>query len=109
MKNLIFFFFLLFFRKLKEKPEKVLATFFKSSIEHSLLKIFGEIGGLTTIDLLKFDENRTRGILRVPEDFYVKLRSSLTLINKFQDISCYFKVNSASPVLLSLLDSFCEF
>lgn len=86
-----------------------MATFFKSSIEHSLLKIFGEIGGLTTIDLLKFDENRTRGILRVPEDFYVKLRASLTLINKFQDIPCYFKVNSVSPVLLSLLDSFCEF
>lgn len=103
------FFLFSFSRKLKEKPEKVLATFFKSSIEQSLSKIFGEIGGLTTVDLLKFDENRTRGILRVPEDFYVKLRAALTLINKFQDIPCYFKVNSASPVLLSLLDSFCEF
>lgn len=94
-----------FFRKLETQANSVLPVFVKGSIEQSLHKIFGEIGGHTTVDLLKFDEKRHRAILRVPENFYVKLRAALTLINSFQGIPCRFHVNSVSAVLLALLDT----
>lgn len=79
--------------------------YIKGSIEQSLHAVFGEIGGHTTVDVLKFDAKFRRAILRVPESFYVKLRAALTFVSTFQDIPCCFKVLSASPVLLSLLDT----
>lgn len=94
-----------FCRKLETQTNSVLPVFVKGSIEQSLHKIFGEIGGHTTVDLLKYDEKRHRAILRVPEIFYVKLRAALTLINSFQGIPCRFHVNSVSAVLLALLDT----
>lgn len=73
------------------------------------MKIFGEIGGLTTLDILKFDAVRARAIVRVPIDFYVKLRAAITLTGEFQDISCAFVVHKAAPLLLGLTESFLEF
>lgn len=95
--------------KLSQNIESVLPIFVKGSIEDSLRKTFGEIGGLTTLDILKFDRDSCRGIFRVPERDYVKTRAALTLISRFQDIPCHFRVNAASPVLLSLVGSFIEF
>jgi len=77
----------------------------KEKIDQSLQTIFGEIGGHTTVDVLKFNQTNQRAILRVPSDYYVKLRAALSLISSFQDIPCCIKVKAASPVLLSLLDS----
>lgn len=93
-------------RKLASEADNLLPVYVKGCIEQSLHRIFGEIGGHTTVDVLKFDANRRRFILRVPEQFYVKLRAALTLIEKFQGIPCYFHVQSASGVLLALLDTF---
>lgn len=93
-------------RKLASEAENLLPVYVKGCIEQSLHRVFGEIGGHTTVDVLKFDEKHHRFILRVPEQFYVKLRAALTLIDKFQGIPCYFHVQSASSVLLALLDSF---
>ncbi|KAG4078188.1 hypothetical protein HA402_002240 [Bradysia odoriphaga] len=87
------------------RPELLLPTYFKGKIDQSLQTVFGEIGGHTTVDILKFDQNNQRAILRVPSSYYVKLRAALTLISSFQEIPCCIKVNTASPVLLSLLDS----
>lgn len=92
-------------RKLESESSSVLPVFVKGSVEQSLHKIFGEIGGHTTVDLLKYDSKRQRAILRVPEFFYVKLRAALTLINSFQGVPCRFHVNSVSAVLLALLDT----
>lgn len=88
------------------EAENLLAVYVKSCIEQSLHRIFGEIGGHTTVDVLKFDEKRHRLILRVPENFYVKLRAALTLIDQFQGIPCYFHVQSTSRVLLALVNTF---
>lgn len=93
-------------RKLASEADNLLPIYVKGCIEQSLHRVFGEIGGHTTVDVLKFDENRRRLILRVPEQFYVKLRAALTLIDQFQGIPCYFHVQSASSVLLALLDTF---
>lgn len=88
------------------EAENLLPVYVKGCIEQSLHRVFGEIGGHTTVDVLKFDEKRRRLILRVPEQFYVKLRVALTLIDTFQGIPCYFHVQSTSCVLLSLLDTY---
>lgn len=92
-------------RELDQQPDQLLAVFFKSRIEQVLNTVFGEIGGHTNVDILKFNEKTRRSILRVPDDHYVKLRAALTLVATFQDVPCCFKVHSASPVLLSLLDT----
>jgi ribonuclease P protein subunit RPP14 len=101
--------FIFNFRKLKDKPsEEILPIYIKGAIVKSLTQVFGEIGGLTTVDLLKFDQNRLRGILRIPFDFYVKTRAALTLIAEFQGSPAIFQVNKASQLLLSLIDSYLE-
>lgn len=98
-----------FSRKLQSRPEdELLPVFVKGAIVKSLKTVFGEIGGETELDLLKFDEARQKGILRVPIDFVVKTRAALTLIAEFQGIPAIFQVNNASPKLLSLTDSFIE-
>lgn len=78
----------------------------KGAIEQSLKRIFGEIGGFTTVDLLKFDATRKRLIIRIPHTFYVKLRTALTLIDTFQETACCFHVNAVSSCLLALVDTF---
>lgn len=95
--------------KLASKPEQLLAVFFKSCLERSLTRIFGELGGLTTIDLLKFDSRRARAIIRVPANFYVKLRSAIALTGSFQDIPAAFVVHKAGPLLLGLVETHLEF
>lgn len=87
------------------EPNSLLPVFVKGCIEQTLHKIFGEIGGHTTVDILKFDDKRRRLILRVPEKDYVKVRATLTLIETFQNIPCYFYVRSATPVLIALIDT----
>lgn len=85
--------------------ESLLPVFIKGRIEQSLQKIFGEIGGQTTVDILKFEEKRKRAVVRVPDQFYVKLRTALTLTDSYQGVPCHFHIHSASPVLISLLDT----
>lgn len=101
-----------YFRKIRnsaERSSKVLPNYFKSAIDNLLKDIFGEIGGLTTVDVLKFDEKKVRGILRCPELFYRKLRAALALGTHFQGILCRFIVHGASPCLLSLVETAVEF
>lgn len=87
------------------EPNSLLPVFVKGCIEQTLHRIFGEIGGHTIVDILKFDDKRRRLILRVPEKDYVKVRATLTLIEKFQNIPCYFYVRSATSVLIALIDT----
>lgn len=95
--------------KLASEPEQLLAVFFKSSLERALSRIFGEIGGQTTVDLLKFDARRARAIVRVPANFYVKLRAAIALTGSFQDIPASFVVHKAGPLLLGLTETHLEF
>lgn len=105
LPNFLNSFVLYISRELDEQPDQLLPVFFKGRIEQVLQTVFGEIGGHTTVDVLKFNEKTRRSILRVPDNDYVKLRAALTLAATFQDIPCCFKVHSASPVLLSLLNT----
>lgn len=90
-------------RESDEQPDQLLPVFFKSRIQQLLHQVFGEIGGHTSVDVLKFDAKSKRAILRCSDSHYVKLRAALALVPTFQDVPCCIKVHSASPVLLSLL------
>jgi len=92
--------------KFAEEVESFSPLFFKGSIEQSLKYNFGEIGGNTTVDIVKFDKERKQAIIRVPENYYVKTRASITLISKFQGVPCHFQVNSASPIITSFLNNY---
>lgn len=70
--------------------------------------IFGEIGGFTEVNLLKFDEHRKRGIVKASADFEIKLRTALTLIKDYQGIPASFKVNQVTYQLPALIE-FIEF
>lgn len=85
--------------------ENLRPVYIKGHIIQFLHKLFGEIGGHFTTDILKFDERQNHLILRVPKHSYVQLRAALTAINSFQGVQCCFYVNSVSTVLLSLLDA----
>lgn len=95
--------------ELSEDSDSILPIYIRGSIEQSLQSIFGEIGGQTTVDILKFDRDSCRGIIRVPENYYIKLRTALALTSQFQDIPCRYKVHSASPVLVSLIGTHINF
>lgn len=95
--------------KLAAEPEQLLPVYFKSCLDQALVRIFGEIGGQTTVDVLKFDAKQARAIVRVPIDYYVKLRSAITLTGQFQDIPCSFVIHKASPLLLGLVETHLEF
>lgn len=82
--------------------------FVKGAIVQSLKTVFGEIGGQTELDLLTFDEERQKGILRVPVDFFVKTQAALTFIAEFQGIPAIFQVNKTSPQLVALTESYIE-
>lgn len=92
-------------RHLDSEPEQLLPAYFKSRIHQLLQTLFGETGGHTTVDLLRFDASTRRAILRVPAVHYVKLRAALAFVPTFQEQPCCVKVLGASPVLLSLLNS----
>lgn len=103
------YFYLDFTIKLSEEPkDEISPVFVKGAVLQSLTRVFGEIGGFTTLDLLKFDQKRRRGIFRVPFDFFVKTRAAISLISEFQGLPAAFQVNKSSQLLLSLLDSFLE-
>lgn len=98
------------FRKLKKDPEEGIPSgFVKGAILKSLTGIFGEIGGQTEVDLLKFDEKRRKGILRVPVKFGIKTRTALIFIPEFQEIPAIFQVNHITNHLPALLETFIEF
>jgi RNase P/RNase MRP subunit POP5 len=93
----------IFYRKFAEEPEDISSVFIKGALISSLSAIFGEIGGFTEVELLKFDENRKRGILKASVDYEIKLRTALTLIKDYQGIPAAFQVNQVSHQLPALI------
>lgn len=101
--------FTCFFRKFAKEPEDISPIFIKGALITSLNTVFGEIGGFAEVDLLKFDEKRRRGIVRILADYEIKLRTALTLIREFQGIPSSFQVHKVGYQLPSLIETFIEF
>ncbi|CAG9821341.1 unnamed protein product [Phaedon cochleariae] len=81
---------------------EVSPVYFKKNITEALCQLFGEVSSAVDIDLLKFDKEGRRGILRVPKSHYVKLRSSLTLASRYEGTVCCYIIHKVSPFLLGL-------
>lgn len=92
------------FSKFAREPEDTLSVFIKGAVISSLSAIFGEIGGFTEVNLLKFDENRKRGIIKTSSDYEIKLRTALTLIKDYQGIPASFQVHQVSYQLPALIE-----
>lgn len=90
-------------RKLKEDSSAVITpAYFQGSIESSLTEFFGEIGGQTELELLKFDSQQKRGILKVPQAFSTQTKAAITLIGYYQSIPCHFQILKTSTQPLDL-------
>lgn len=77
--------------------------YFKKNIVTAVTDLFGEVGASVTIDILKYDSKTRRAILRVPANKYKKLHASLILCHIYEvNTWCCYKINKASPLLLSL-------
>lgn len=92
------------YRKFPNEVEKLRPIFIKSRIIQSLHLFFGEIGGHFSFDILKFQEENYRCILRIRKNSYIELRTALTTISSFQGINCSFHVISISNILLGLIN-----
>ncbi|KAK3908126.1 Mitochondrial intermembrane space import and assembly protein 40 [Frankliniella fusca] len=66
------------FNFVDSKEQEVDAISFKNYICTAVRTLFGDFGASIIIDLLKFDKETQRGIIRCPAQEYVKVRGSLT-------------------------------
>ncbi|XP_053576941.1 ribonuclease P protein subunit p14 isoform X2 [Bombina bombina] len=86
----------------EEEGVKLNPAQFKHLIVSALKELHGEVGAAVPFDLLKYDENKLCGILRVLSSGLVKLWSSLTLLHHYQNRKCAFRIIQTSPFLLAL-------
>ncbi|XP_030371401.1 uncharacterized protein LOC115621783 [Scaptodrosophila lebanonensis] len=79
-------------------PEQVVLTpaYFRGCILNSLESFFGEIGGKTQLDIVRFSAGKKRVVFRVPEDFFERTRTAVTLIGHYQEVPCHFQVLETS-------------
>ncbi|KAH8417900.1 hypothetical protein KR222_007857, partial [Zaprionus bogoriensis] len=70
--------------------------YFRGCVQNSLERFFGEIGGKTTLQIIKFCVQQRRVVFRVPEEFFERVRAAITLIGYFQEVPCHFKVLNTS-------------
>lgn len=85
-----------------EVDQRVTFSSFKQHVYHSLYLLFGEVGSSTTVELLKYYQSEKRAILSVPEDFFVRLYSALTLNGVFNGIECAYRVHKTTRDLLDI-------
>ncbi|XP_068218490.1 ribonuclease P protein subunit p14 [Palaemon carinicauda] len=68
--------------------------------------MFGEVAASLPVDILKFDADEKKAIVRIPTENYAKVRAALTLCSAVklgnETFSFVFTVKQASSCLLSL-------
>ncbi|XP_034115339.1 ribonuclease P protein subunit p14-like [Drosophila albomicans] len=78
-------------------------VFFRGCVQNSLERFFGQIGGDTTLEIIKFSAEQQRVVFRVPEEFYERTRASITLIGQYQEVPCHFRVLKTSKTPLDFI------
>ncbi|EDW39312.1 GL14026 [Drosophila persimilis] len=89
--------------KLKlRNPEAIIFTpiFFRSCVLNALESFFGDLGGKTNMDIVKFCDKQQRIVFRVPEEFFERTRTALSLIGHYQEVPCHFQVIGTSKTAL---------
>lgn len=86
-----------------EEPQEVTVVFFKKNIVEAIKQLFGEVGTASiTFDILKYDSEKLRAIIRVPNRYFVKFRGSLTLRGSYEGIKSSYVIHKTAPLLLAL-------
>lgn len=80
-----------------------MAAYIQGAIQISLKQIFGEIGGLTEIEVLNLQVADQKFHLKVPKQDLRKVRAALTLIPNFQGNPCHFRVNQVTSILIQAI------
>ncbi|XP_032593186.1 uncharacterized protein LOC116805433 [Drosophila grimshawi] len=70
--------------------------YFRGSVLGSLEGFFGEIGGKTSLDIIRFSKEQRRVVFRVPEEFAERTHTAITLIGHYQEVPCHFRVLKSS-------------
>ncbi|MBN3322201.1 RPP14 protein, partial [Atractosteus spatula] len=91
-----------FYRVFQDSDKRLGEAQFKQLIISALRDLYGEIGAAFPFDVLKFEENTLKAIIRVLSSGLVKLWSALTLLGSYQDEPCAFRITQVSPLLLAL-------
>lgn len=91
-----------------EKEYTINFSSFKQHVTHSLYVLFGEIGASTDYEILKYTQREKRAIISVPEDFYVKFYSALTLNGLFNGIECAYRIHKTTRDLTELDIELCD-
>ncbi|XP_022210971.2 uncharacterized protein LOC111066562 [Drosophila obscura] len=83
-------------------PEAVLFTpiNFRGCVLSALESFFGDLGGKTSMDIVKFSTKHHRIIFRVPEEFFERTLTALSLIGHYQEVPCHFQVIDTSKTAL---------
>ncbi|ALC46254.1 CG34317 [Drosophila busckii] len=75
-------------------------TYFRGCVLNSLEGFFGEIGGKTTLEIVRFSVEQRRVVFRVPEEFAQRTRTAISLIGHYQEVPCHFQVLQTSKTPL---------
>ncbi|CAK9808939.1 Mitochondrial intermembrane space import and assembly protein 40-B [Anthophora plagiata] len=87
---------------LPSNPNSVVsAVYLKKNIFQSVKQLFGEEGTKYTVDILKYNPEEHRFILRCTDDCYVRLRAALTVAGTYEGEPCNYLVHRATANLLS--------
>lgn len=96
--------FIYFFREIPSNPERQISqVFLKKHLMQSFKQLFGEKGADCCIDIIKYNLESRRFIVRCGSKDYVKFRSSLTLASTYEEDSCVYTVNKSSASPFGLL------
>ncbi|XP_061584322.1 ribonuclease P protein subunit p14 isoform X2 [Cololabis saira] len=87
---------------LEDRSTRLTAVELKHFILTGLKILYGEVGAALGVDVLRYDDERLTGILRIGSSGAVRLRSALTLLGRYQNQDCCFRILQASPFLLAL-------
>lgn len=77
--------------------------FFRGCVLNQIERFFGEIGGQTTLDIIKFSVNQRRVVFRVPDEYFERTRAAISLIGHYQDVPCHFRVLETSKTPLDFV------
>ncbi|XP_071480727.1 ribonuclease P protein subunit p14-like [Diadema antillarum] len=83
-------------------PPEIEDAVFKYILTLALRQLHGDIGAAMTLDLLRYQPDDLRAILRFHHSGLVKLWSALTMYGYYNDRRCVFIVHKVSPHLSSL-------
>lgn len=78
-------------------------SFFRGCVLNHIERFFGEIGGQTSLEIIRFSVSQRRCVFRVPKQFSERTRATIALIGRYQDVPCHIRVLNTSDKPLDFI------